>query len=72
MRIELGTPTMARVMPMKMERRAGLASQARHKMDAPKKKFAARNVVSATNPVKARLHQTDPPNALPASRRSPG
>jgi hypothetical protein len=27
---------------------------------------------SATNQVKAHLHQTEPPNALPASERCPG
>jgi hypothetical protein len=29
------------------------------------------NGFSATNQVKARLHQTEPPNALPASERCP-
>jgi hypothetical protein len=30
------------------------------------------NGFSATNQVKARLHQTKPPNALPTSERCPG
>jgi len=30
------------------------------------------NGFSATNAVKARLHQTEPPNALPTSERCPG
>ena len=66
------TPTKAPMVPMRIKRWNGLASQARHKLDAPKGKIAARNVVSATNQVKARLHQTEPPNALPASWRCPG
>jgi hypothetical protein len=33
--------------------------------------FASRIMVSATNPVKSRLHPTEPPNALPPSWRCP-
>jgi hypothetical protein len=45
---ELDTPTIARLMPVKIERWYGF---------------------SATNEVKARLHQTEPPNAMTACMR---
>ena len=41
-------------------------------MVAPNKLFSARIVVSATNEIKARQHQTELPNALPTSERCPG
>jgi len=50
----------------------GEASQARHKSVAQHTPFAPRIVVSATNQVKARLHQTEPPNAMPTTERCPG
>ena len=54
--IELDTPTIGRAIPTKIS----LAKNKRW------------NGFSATNQVKARLHQTEPPNALPASERCPG
>jgi hypothetical protein len=50
---ELYTPTIAREMPMKIER------------------WNSFSATSATQGSKARLHQTEHPNALPASWRCP-
>ena len=62
-------------MPKKTDVGLGEASQARHQMVAPSVvvRFANRGLGYERDPrSEARLHQTEPPNALPASERCPG
>jgi hypothetical protein len=72
---ELYTPTIAREMPMKIKRWDRWASQACHRLLPQTLLFASRIVDSATNATQGSkdcLHQTEHPNALPASWRCPG
>src|SRR5665213_2228646 len=70
--IELYTSTIACEMPKKNTLEIGGAFQARDKFGCSYQTFASRIVVSARNQVKARLHQTEHPNATPATERCPG